>query len=186
MWRSPVNDAVVELVAPQRGETVIDIGAGMGAGVVRVAAAGAHVIAVEPTPFMRATLQVRRLCQRARKRIDVADGAAEALPAPDAGAQAVYAVNTMHHWVDPDVAVHEIARVLAPGGRVLLVDEDFDNPDHPDHERFSAEGHSHPFTMATAEVMGERLGNAGLINIDTTLDRVADRPVIAVRAIAPS
>ena len=186
MWRSPVNDAVVALVAPRKGETVIDIGAGMGAGAIPVAAAGARVVAVEPTPFMRVTLRARRLSQRTRKRIDVADGAAESLPVADHSADAVFAVNTMHHWVDADVAVVEIARVLAPGGRVVLVDEDFDDPAHPEHERFSAEGHSHPFTMATAEVMGERLRSVGLTDIDTGLDRIAGRPVIAVTARARS
>lgn len=61
MWRSPINDAVVDLVDPKPGERVVDIGAGMGAGAMRAAATGAHVIAVEPTPFMRRVLNVRRM-----------------------------------------------------------------------------------------------------------------------------
>lgn len=186
MWRSPVNDAVVALVAPQRGEVVVDIGAGMGAGVVRVAAAGAHIVAVEPTPFMRRTLALRRLAQRGRKRIDIADGAAEDLPVDNARADAIYAVNTMHHWVDLDRGVAEIARALAPSGRLVLVDEAFDDPDHPDHERFASNGHAHPFTMVTAEAMAERLRAAGLADVDPGLTRIAGRPVTAVTARAPS
>lgn len=186
MWRSPVNDAVVALVAPERGEVVVDIGAGMGAGVVRVAATGAHVIAVEPTPFMRRTLAVRRLAQRGRKRIEIADGAAEDLPVADAGAAAIYAVNTMHHWVDVDRGVAEIARALAPSGRLLLVDEAFDDPAHPDHERFASHGHTHPFTMVTADAMAERLRAAGLVDVDPGLTHIAGRPVTAVTARAPS
>ena len=38
MWRSPINDAVVDLVDPQPGERVVDVGAGMGAGAMRAAA----------------------------------------------------------------------------------------------------------------------------------------------------
>ena len=47
MWRSEVNDAVIDLVAPVAGETVVDIGAGMGPGTVRAGARGASVVAVE-------------------------------------------------------------------------------------------------------------------------------------------
>jgi len=185
MWRSPVNDAVVALIAPQRGEVVVDVGAGMGAGVVRVAAAGGHVIAVEPTPFMRRTLALRRLVQSGRKRIRIVDGAAEDLPVDDGSADVVYAVNTMHHWVDVDRGVAEIVRALGPSGRLLLVDEAFDDPEHPDHERFASRGHAHPFTMVTAEAMAERLRAAGLVDVDPGLTRLAGRPVTAVSARAP-
>ena len=61
MWRSDVNEAVIELVQPQAGERVVDIGAGMGAGTVVAARTAAAVVAVEPTPFMRRTLRVRRV-----------------------------------------------------------------------------------------------------------------------------
>ena len=185
MWRSPVNDAVVRLLAPQRGEVVADIGAGMGAGAVRAAAAGAHVVAVEPTPFMRRILALRRLAQRSRKRISVADGAAESLPLADGSVDAVYAVNTMHHWVDIDRGVAEIVRALAPSGRVVLVDEDFDSPDHPEHERFASQDHTHPFTMVTAEAIAERLRRAGLVDVDPGLTRLAGRPVTAISARGP-
>ena len=60
MWRSEVNDAVVDLIDPRPGETVIDIGAGMGPGVMRAAASGAEVLAIDPTPFMRTVMSGRR------------------------------------------------------------------------------------------------------------------------------
>ena len=56
MWRSVVNNAVVDLIDPRPGETVIDIGAGMGPGVMRSARSGAEVMAVDPTPFMRSVM----------------------------------------------------------------------------------------------------------------------------------
>ena len=80
MWRSAINDAVVDLIDPEPGERLVDIGAGLGAGAVRAAAAGARVIAVEPTPFMRRVLVIRRALSRHRADLEVVDGAAEANP----------------------------------------------------------------------------------------------------------
>jgi ubiquinone/menaquinone biosynthesis C-methylase UbiE len=188
MWRSAVNDAVVDHVSPRAGERVVDIGAGMGAGAMRAARRGATVIAVEPTPFMRGVLTARRLCSRHRGNVDVVDGAAELLPVDDASIDAVWAVNTMHHWVDQERGAAEIARVLRPDGRFVLVDEDFTDPSHPDHDRFGSEdddGHHHGFTMVDANRIGGLLRSVGLVEIDGSRRELADRPVIAVSGRAP-
>ena len=204
MWNSDVNAAVIELVAPAEGERVVDIGAGMGPGTVLAARAGASVVAVEPTPFMRSILKTRRLCSRSRDRIEVVDGAAESIPATDGSVDAVWAVNTMHHWVDSERAAVEIARVLRPGGRIVLVDEDFADPAHPEYERFGSkltdhhasedgaqgepghDDHDHGFSMVDAQQMADLLRAAGLVDVDTATRLVAERPVIAVTATAPT
>lgn len=184
MWRSAVNDAVVDLVDLQPGERGVDIGAGMGAAAISAASAGTHVIAVEPTPFMRRVLMVRRALSRRRTNIEVADGAAERIPADDHSVDAIWAVNTMHHWVDVERGVAEIARVLRPKGRILLVDEDFTDPSHPDHARFGSDhdDEHHGFTMVGAETMGDLLRAAGLTDVDTSNRHIAGRPVISVAA----
>ncbi|MDH3704422.1 MAG: class I SAM-dependent methyltransferase [Acidimicrobiia bacterium] len=184
MWRSEINDAVVELVDPQRHQRVVDIGAGMGAATVRAAKRGASVTAVEPTPFLRRILQVRRGFQRARKRIHVVDGAAEHIPLPDRSADAVWATNTMHHWVDPADGLAEIARVLRSGGRMVLVDEDFDDPAHPEHDRFGS-AESDRFHMVDIERMGQLAAAAGLASVTAGARQLADRPVLAVIAEGP-
>lgn len=188
MWRSDVNDAVIELVDPRSGERVVDIGAGMGAGtVVAARTAAAEVVAVEPTPFMRRTLRARRLFQRSRSNITVVDGSAEHIPVDDHTVDAIWAVNTMHHWVDPEHGAAEIARALRPGGRVVLVDENFEDPTHPEYERFAADhGDAHGFTMVDAQRMGRLLTAAGLTEVDAALRNVAGRPTISVRAAAPT
>lgn len=184
MWRSPINDAVLDLVDPQPGERVVDIGAGMGAGAILAATTGAVVIAVEPTPFMRRVLRTRRLLTRRRHNIQVAEGSAEQIPVGDRTIDAIWAVNTMHHWVDIENGVAEIARVLRPGGRILLVDEVFTDPSHPDHQRFGTDHDTkgHGFTMIDAETMGRRLREAGLIDVDASHRHLAGRPVIRVAA----
>ncbi len=184
MWRSPMNDAVIDLVDPRGGERVVDIGAGMGAGALPAAVTGAHVLAVEPTPFVRRVLRMRRAFSRSRACVEVVDGSAERIPVADRSIDAIWAVNTMHHWIDVERSVAEIARVLKPGGRVLLVDELFNDPSHPDYERFGAEHgpEHHGFTMVEADQMGSLLRAAGLTDVDASDVPVASRPVIRVTA----
>ncbi|MEX0664669.1 MAG: class I SAM-dependent methyltransferase [Acidimicrobiia bacterium] len=178
MWTSPINRAVIGLLDVRASEWVLDVGAGMGAGAVVAAKAGAHVIAVEPTPFLRRVLAARRLAQRSRNRIEVLDGAAEHLPLPDASVDAAWAVNTMHHWSDLDAAVAELERVLRRGGRVLLVDEDFDDPAHVDHDRVDARRHKQhlAFPEIDPAVVGEKLAAHGFDVQKAAKTELAGRP----------
>ena len=59
-WQSDINRATLQLVEIKPGETVLDIGAGMGPATVAAALQGAKVIAVEPSSFMRTILAERR------------------------------------------------------------------------------------------------------------------------------
>lgn len=189
MWQSAVNDAVVALIDPKPGEVVVDVGAGVGAGSVVAAKAAAKVVAVEPTPYMRRILRLRRRFVRAAPGITVVDGAAEATGLEAESADAVFAVNTMHHWVDLDAGVRELYRILAPGGRAVLADEDFDDPTHPDYERFKDrhgdDGDSHGFEMVDVQGIAETLDAAGLHVQQAEVVDLADRPVILIRAIKP-
>ena len=69
-----------------------------------------RVVAVEPDERMRSVLASRSAG------VDVLAGRGEALPLPDASADAVV-VSSAWHWMDADLAVPEIARVLRDGGR---------------------------------------------------------------------
>ena len=181
MWRSDVNNAVVERVAPASGDIVVDIGAGMGSGVVPAARTGATVIAVEPTNYMRAILNARKMVQRARKQISVTEGTAEQLGLPDSSATVVIAVNAMHHWSDMAAASGEIARILKPGGRIFLVDEQFRDPEHPDFTRHD-ESHDVEFEQADLDKTVNALTAAGLGSVEGSYEKIADVPVLAFSA----
>ena len=183
MWRSPVSDAVVALINPSTGEHVVDLGAGMGPATVTAARRGAHVLAVDPTPYMRRILGARRLAQRTRRRITVVDGAAESIPATDGTTDALWSVNAMHHWTDRTLAAAEITRVLRAGGRAVLVDEDFDDPNHPWYEQFTGRHsqHSHTFDDVNPVEMADLFTAAGCQRAAGSIERVAGRPAKVVR-----
>ncbi len=183
MWRSPVSTEIVRSLAPQPGERVLDLGAGMGPATVLAAKTGASVLAVDPTPYMRGILGVRRLGQRHRTAIHVADGSAESIPATDGSVDALWTVNTMHHWADLDAAVHELARVLRPGGRLLLVDEDFDDPEHPAYRHMQdRKAHrAQHFAEIDPVAVSAKLSAAGFAQVEGSKSTLAGRPVKMVR-----
>ena len=100
-------------------DLVVDLGAGTGKLTRALVGAGREVVAVDPSPQMLAVLGER--VPEAEARL----GSGESLPLPDASAGLVVAAQAWH-WVDPLVAVPEVARVLRPGGRIGLVWNDRD------------------------------------------------------------
>jgi ubiquinone/menaquinone biosynthesis C-methylase UbiE len=96
------------------GTTVIDLGAGTGKLTRDLVPTGAHVIAVEPLPEMRAQLEA------AVPGAKVLAGSAEELLLPDESVDAVVAASAFH-WFDTDRALEEIHRVLVPGGALGTV-----------------------------------------------------------------
>jgi ubiquinone/menaquinone biosynthesis C-methylase UbiE len=175
---------VVELVAPERGERVVDLGSGMGSATVIAARTGASVVAVDPTSYMRRILSLRRAWQRNRTAIAVVEGAAESIPLPDGSVDALWTVNTIHHWTERATAARELARVMRPGGRVVLVDENFDDPAHPHHERWRT-GHArqgHLFDEVDSEVLAASLAESGFARAQGSRTTLGGRPVKLVRA----
>jgi SAM-dependent methyltransferase len=88
----------------------------------------------------------------------------------------------MHHWVDHGAAFAEFARVLAPGGRLVLVDEDYDDPTHPDHGEFA--GHEAELTPVDVEAIAVAMVTLGL-DAAGTHEMVAGVPAKVVRATKP-
>ena len=93
---------------------VVDVGAGTGKMTDVLVTLGHNVIAVEPDARMLNTLTTRLPTVRGY----VATG--ESLPLPKSSADALVVAQAFH-WMDPDVALTEFARVVRPGGVVGLV-----------------------------------------------------------------
>jgi SAM-dependent methyltransferase len=112
--RPPPPPEAVEWLLPARRDVVVDLGAGTGLLARAVASVAGHVIAVDPDDRMRSVLADRS------PGVEVLAGRGEAIPLPDASADAVV-VSSAWHWMDPDRAVPEIARVLRDDGRFGVI-----------------------------------------------------------------
>lgn len=115
--RYPV-DAVEWMLHParraDRAMRVADVGAGTGKLTRALVELGSEVVAIDPDTVMLANLRGNV------GGVPTFVGAAEALPLPDASVDAVV-LGQAWHWVDPDRACPEIARVLRPGGVLGLI-----------------------------------------------------------------
>ena len=104
----------LDWLVPAGCEVAVDLAAGTGLFTRALLDRAAAVIAVEPDERMRVVLAQRS------PRVHVLAGWGEAMPLPDASADAVF-VSTAWHWLDHARAVPEIARVLRPGGRLGVI-----------------------------------------------------------------
>jgi SAM-dependent methyltransferase len=112
--RPPYPAEAVGWLIPARAARVADVGAGTGKLTRQLRERGLDVIAVEPSPRMREQLR------RALPAVPVLGGTAEQIPLAGGSVDLVLVAQAWH-WVDPARAVPEVARVLAPGGRLGLL-----------------------------------------------------------------
>jgi SAM-dependent methyltransferase len=101
---------VLEWLAPQPGERILDLGCGEGQLTAKIAAAGAKVFGVDASPDMVEATQ--------RRGIDARLCNAERLPF-QSEFDAVFS-NAALHWVrDQDAMLAGVRRALRPGGRFV-------------------------------------------------------------------
>jgi SAM-dependent methyltransferase len=107
-------DAAVDWLLPEGCRVAVDLGAGTGLLSRALARRVPQVVAVEPDERMAAVLRARSPGVR------VLQGRGEAIPLPDASADGVF-VSSAWHWMDPQRAEAEIARVLRDHGRFGMI-----------------------------------------------------------------
>ena len=108
---SDLGQAVLDLLNPQPGERILDLGCGDGALTERLVAAGANVVGVDSSADMVRAAKDRGLDAR------VVDGYTLEF---DSEFDAVFS-NAAMHWMkrDPDAVVAGAYRALKPGGRFV-------------------------------------------------------------------
>ena len=133
-----LRDWTMARLDPRPGDTAVDVGCGTGAEVRRFAelvGPGGRAVGVEPHPGLREVAVERAAGNGAT----FVDGDALALPFDDGSVDVLRCERVWQHLHDPAAAAREVARVLAPGGRAVIVDSDWATavmtPADPDFER---------------------------------------------------
>jgi ubiquinone/menaquinone biosynthesis C-methylase UbiE len=118
-WRDPVQQAALEALQLTAEDRVLDVGCGTGRASRTAAATAVSVVGIDLSPEM--IRQARELGEGIDNiRFEVAD--VEELPFGESEFTAVLCSNAFHHYPNPDRAVSEMRRVLAPHGRLVIGD----------------------------------------------------------------
>ncbi|WP_461035290.1 methyltransferase domain-containing protein [Streptomyces mayteni] len=109
-----------ELLDLTPGSVVADVGCGSGLAVGELAERGAAAVGFDVDERMLAAARARR------PDADLRRGEAGALPFADGALAGYRAERLLHALPEPARAVREARRVLAPGGRIVLVGQDWE------------------------------------------------------------
>ncbi|MCW0216474.1 MAG: methyltransferase domain-containing protein [Pseudonocardia sp.] len=152
VYRSPdvveQRARTLALLAPRPGETILDVGSGPGfllASLAEAVGPEGRVHGVDPSRAMNAAARTRTV---GFPWVRVDEGDALALPYADGAFDAAVATQVYEYVADIPAALAELRRVVRPGGRVLLLDTDWDSvvwhtADRERHRRIMAvwDGH---------------------------------------------
>jgi ubiquinone/menaquinone biosynthesis C-methylase UbiE len=128
-WEAYTEATLAPLMArlddapPPPDVRILDIGCGTGVLLERVASAHGvgRLAGLDPSAPMLA-VAARRLREAGCPSPGLVQGASEAIPFAPGSFDLVVSSNSLHFWPDPGAGLLEIARVLGPGGRLLLLD----------------------------------------------------------------
>jgi demethylmenaquinone methyltransferase/2-methoxy-6-polyprenyl-1,4-benzoquinol methylase len=95
------------------GRRLVDVGGGTGNYALALRHEGWEPLVVDRSAAM--------LARAAAKGLETREADAQALPLPDASADAVTMISMLHHVDDPGRALAEARRVLRPGGRLAVM-----------------------------------------------------------------
>jgi ubiquinone/menaquinone biosynthesis C-methylase UbiE len=112
-----------DALGPIPGKCLLDAGCGAGEVARELAASGADVVALDHSAVTVAAAAARDEGGSIR----YATGDVTALGFPDASFDAVRCERVLQHVDDPDRAIAELVRVTRPGGRVCLIDTDWES-----------------------------------------------------------
>lgn len=154
-----LRDWAHEALALRPGEKAVDIGSGKGSEVITFAEAVGPTglaVGVEPDPHLLAAAE--RRAAEARSTATFHSGDAYGVPFGPETFDAVLCERVFQHLTAPARAAREIARVLRPGGRTVVMDADWGSAIvHPGDTRVVREAVDTLISATTNPYAGRRL-----------------------------
>ncbi|HXP21490.1 MAG TPA: class I SAM-dependent methyltransferase [Streptosporangiaceae bacterium] len=127
-WRGQLHHQIADrtadlaLTCVPAPERVLDVGCGTGYLLRRIAADAPGAVELVGIDAAAAMIEVAR-ARTTDPRVRFAVSTAENLSLPDGAFDLVVSTTSFDHWADQQAGLAQCARVLAPGGRVVLVDQ---------------------------------------------------------------
>ena len=157
-------DRVAEAAGLPADADVLDLAAGTGKLTRLLTRHFASVVAVEPDDAMRALIPHAQTLA----------GSAEEIPLPDASVDGVFCAEAFH-WFDAPRAVAEIARVLRPGGSLVVC---FNEPSRQTEPPWPEEARD---VLRRRRTPGRRIGGRYLVEQGTWREPFAAAPFEELR-----
>lgn len=117
---APINDHAVTLLDPRAGQHVLELGFGPGRTIGKLAERGATVTGVDISAQMLRVASRRNRRAIANETVSLHEGDGTSLSLPDGTCDGVLSVHNVYFWPDYSAVFTELARVLRPGGRLVL------------------------------------------------------------------
>ena len=115
----------LEEVAPSHGELILDVGCSKAIDGSRLLKKGARVVGLEPSNVM--IVRAKEYLSENNAQVALAQGIGENLPFKPHSFDKVMCKGALDHFFSPSKTMEEIARVLKPGGEMIISIANFDS-----------------------------------------------------------
>lgn len=165
---SAVEEAIVAALGAREIDSVLDLGTGTGQMLQLLGTRARRAVGLDVSPAMLAVARAN-LDSAGLRHVQLRQGDLYALPGDLARFDLVILHQVLHFMDDPARAVREAARVLKPGGRIVIVDF------APHHEETLRTEHAHRRLGFSPREIEAMLAESGL-NLISSRDIRPDQP----------